>query len=94
MALQQRHSEEELFAHISCTENSIPTYIDFDQYTLLVVNGAVTSTISYLFPITKSLVHCFNQYELDINIHLSDGAIPTKWSVALIVDKLNTNGNL
>jgi len=84
-------SEEELLNFISCIEDSIPTYIDFDQYSLLFVHGGTSQDTSN---IAKNLAFCFNQYNLNIDIHLNDKGVVPKWHIAVIVPKLTENSKV
>jgi len=89
------NSEEELLAHIYCTGSSIPNYIDFDKYTLLVVNGYAVQQIFRLPPYTfTNLVFCSSQYKLDIQVHLTIGDLGMDYTFALLVDKLDRNVKL
>ena len=82
------NSEEELLAHISCTEGSLPAYIDFDKYTLLVVNGV---TNGWNHGCSKEFAFCLSQYKLDIDVQLAPQGSPLEWTVVFIVDKLDSN---
>jgi hypothetical protein len=85
------NSQEDLFSLISCTGGN-PTAIDFDQYSLLFVHGGVPYGISN---IAKKVQHLsLNKYQLNIKIYLNDAAVAPRWTIVVIVKKMNEESNI
>jgi len=80
----------ELLNFVSCIGSNTPPFIDFDQYSLLLVQGSINN---YLFSsIAKSLTYFLSNYVLDIEISLNDAAtIFQQWHIAIVVSKLPQN---
>jgi hypothetical protein len=87
------NSSADLEKYMSCTEGTYPE-IDFSKQTLLLASGDAGKVIH---TITKKLQKLSkNKYKLYIEIIPSDApvALPTKWEVGLIIDKLNKESNV
>jgi hypothetical protein len=76
-------SQEELQAHVSCSE--LPT-IDFSINTLMVVYGVTSTEVVNISHQLQRLSE--KNYELEINVLLSDALGMDKWTVAIVVPKM------
>jgi len=80
------NSNDELEQYIACHESTYPV-IDFSKHSLLLASGKFYSGI--LEPVvTDFLQHSQNKYSLDMEITLSDTAVPKSWVKALVVKKM------
>ncbi len=86
------NSQEELLSFIPCSGGNTPIVIDFDQYSLLFVYGGAPNGISNIVKNLQQL--SLNEYHLNIAICLNDSGVAPRWTVALIVDKLDRGSNI
>jgi hypothetical protein len=86
------NSQEVLLSLILCIGGSIPTAIDFNQYSLLFVHGGSPYLISSISKILQQL--SLNTYQLNIEIYLKEGATAPRWETAFIVKKLNERSKI
>jgi len=86
------NSEKELENYISCSEGSYPE-IDFAQYTLLLASGTAVYVIDELI-VQNLLQLSSNEYLLNVEIILTDAPAIDKWTIAIIVGKLNKDSNV
>jgi hypothetical protein len=80
-------STEELSSLTTCSADSYS--IDFEQYSLLYVEGVTASGIQYMGRNLMQLSD--NEYSMTVSIKLNDATVVQRWNVFLKILKIDTN---
>jgi hypothetical protein len=84
------NSNADLELFLTCPTNEIN--IDFNNNSLIVVNGWATSGISSITKLVTQVSE--REYKLDINLYLNLTAEVPRWCVAILIPKIATNSSI